>query len=85
MRLLLDELIPEIVVIRDQLERRGQAEIMPVVVQQLETKSVNGSEPGPIERGQDFRPRFSEKNLFARALLHFIGRPIRKREDNETR
>ena len=58
---------------------------MAVFVQQLETESVNGSEPGAIECCQDFGPWFRDKNLFARALLHFIGSAIGKSDDDETR
>ena len=82
--LLLDEFIPEIVIVRDQLEWRGQAEIVPVVIQQLEAKSVNGSEPGAIERRQNFGLRLCKKDLFARALLHFVRGAVGESENDET-
>ncbi len=82
--LLLDELIPEIVVVRDQFERCRQAEIMPMVIQELEAEGVNGAKPGAIKGGQDFRPRLRAQNLFARALLHFVGGAVRESEDDET-
>jgi hypothetical protein len=83
--LLLNKFVPEIVIIGDQLERRGQAEVVAIVVQQLETKGVNGSKPGAVECRQDFGLRFRKKNLGPRALLHFIGGAIGEGEDNETR
>src|SRR5206468_4714373 len=48
-RLLLHELAPEIFVFGQQFERRRQAEIVSVFVQEFETEGVDRSEPGTIE------------------------------------
>ncbi len=85
LRLLLHKFRPEILVIGEQIERRGQAEVVAVIVQELEAEGVNGAEPGAIEGRENFRRGSAAQNLFARALLHFIGGAIGESDDDEAR
>ena len=61
---LLHKFLPEIVIIAEQLERRGQAEIMTVIGQQLHAKRVDRAEESAIERRLNFRAQiFREQEL----------------------
>ena len=84
-RLLLHELLPEILVVGDQLERRGQAKIMAVVREQLHAKGVDRSEKGAVERAHNFRRKFIFEDLLAGALLHLVRGAIREGDDDELR
>ena len=82
--MLLDELLPEVFVVGNQFERRGQTEIMPVVRQQLHAKGVDRAEEGAVERAHDFRVEVLRQNLLAAPLLHFVRRAIRERHHHQT-
>ena len=62
-----EELAPEIFVVGEQFERRRQAEVVAVFVQQLETERVNGAEPGAIEGAREFPARGWARNISSRA------------------
>ncbi len=85
MRLLLHKFRPEILVIREQLERRGQAEVVAVIIQEFEAEGVDGAEPRAVKSGENFRGGTAAQEFFARALLHLIRRAISEGENDETR
>ena len=70
-------IIPEIVVVRDQLERRGQSEIVAVVVQQLEAKGVNGAEEARLNAARLQRTRCSRIFCRARCCISSAARLVK--------
>ena len=74
----LDEIPPKIVVIDQQLERRGQTKMMSVIGQQLHAERVDSAEEGAVESGLHFRRRFSSRIFAARAAAFRPRRDWRK-------
>jgi len=81
---LLDEFLPKVLVVRNQFERRWQAEVVPVIGQQLHAERVNRAEERAIESAHHFGREFVFENLLASTLLHLVRCAIRKSYDNET-
>src|ERR1022692_471894 len=84
-RLLLHKLIPQIVIVRDQFQIRGQAEMMPMPSEQFYAEAVNRAKKSAVERFNDFQWKSGLKNLLPRALLHFIRRAVRVSNDDQPR
>src|SRR5450755_2457115 len=58
---------------------------MAVVVEELETEGVNGTEPRAVRRRQNIRAYFRSLNLFSGALLHLVRGAVGESEYDETR
>ena len=82
-RLLLDEFIPQIVIIGDQFEPCRKTKTMTVPSEQLHTKRVDRSEERAAKRVDRFQRQAGFKNAVSRALLHFVRGAVRVGDDNQ--
>ena len=85
LRLLLDELIPQVIIVRYRFESRRQTEMMSMHREQLHAKRMDGSEKRAAKRFHGFQRQAGFENSLARSLLHFIGSAIRVSHDNKLR
>src|SRR5437868_6472607 len=83
LRLLLDEFIPQIVIVCNRFESRRQTKTMSKCREQLHAESVDRSEKCAAKRFHDFQRQRGFENLLARSLLHLVGSAIRVGHDNE--
>ena len=66
--LLLHKLVPNFVVIGDDIESWRQSEIVAVALEQTNAEGVNGAEECAVKCGQDFDRNACLQNFGARAL-----------------
>src|SRR5436190_22875428 len=83
LRLLLDEFIPQIVIVCNRFESRRQTKTMSKRREQLHAERVDRSEKCAAKRFHRFQRQRGFENLLARSLLHFVGSAIRVGHDNE--
>ena len=68
--MLLNECFPKfLIILRDEIERRRQAKIVPVVREQLHAEAVDGAEEGAVEGGLNFRRAMLFENALSCPLL----------------
>ena len=77
---MLHEIVPEILVVRDYIERRRQAKVVAVTFQQPNAEAVDGAEKSAIERGQKIERNTGSQNLRACALLHLVRGAVCERD-----
>src|SRR5438552_2356311 len=80
---LLDKVIPDFVVVRDDLERWRQTQVMAVSFEQSYAEAVDRTEKGAIERSQYLERNACLQHLGACALLHLVRCAISERDDHE--
>src|SRR5947199_1758779 len=85
LRLLLDEFIPQIIIVRYRFESRRQTETMSVRREEFHAKRVDRSKKRTAKRFHDLQRQPGFEDSLARSLLHFIGSAIRVGYNNELR
>jgi hypothetical protein len=85
LRLLLDKFIPQIVIVGDRFQPRGQSEMVSVRGQELHAKCVDRSKKCATERFHSLEREAGFENPLSRALLHFISGPVRVSDNHELR
>ena len=65
------------------LELRRQAEVMPVLAEQLDAQAVDGAEEGAIESGEHLERHAGFEDALPRPLLHLRGGAIRVGDDDQ--
>src|SRR5204863_3718474 len=83
--LVLRKLLPQVVVIFDQLERRRQTKIMTEVGQEFHAERMDCAEEGAIECSLHSRSQIFLEQSLPRAVLHFVRRTIGEGDDDEAR
>ena len=83
--LALHKIVPQIGVIRDERELRGQAEVMAVIRQQPDAKTVDRAKEDAVERGDHVERHPCVQNLLASPALHFIGGAMSEGDDHQVR
>src|SRR6266516_3794547 len=83
--LLLDEFVPQIIIIGDRFESRRQTEMVSMRREQFHAERMNRSEKRAAERFHDVQRQSGFEDLLSGSLLHFIGSAIRVGNDHELR
>ena len=78
-------MIPQIFIVSDELQVRGQAEMMSVGREQLHAEAVDRAEESAVERLDDFQGEPGLEDALPGALLHLIGGAIGVGDNHELR
>src|SRR5436190_22868115 len=82
----LDKCFPKFfIILRDEIERRGKPQIMPVVCQQLHAEAVNRAKESTIKGGLNRGRAMLFENALPCSLLHLIGGAVGKCDNDKFR
>jgi hypothetical protein len=85
LRLLLQEFVPQIIIVDDCFESRRQTKTVSMRREQFHAEGMNRSEKRAAERFHGLQRQSGFEDSLSRSLLHFIGSPIRVGNDDELR
>ena len=84
--ILLGKCFPEfLIILRDEIERRGKSQIMAIVCQQLHAKAVNRAKESTIKSGLKRGRTMLSENALPCSLLHLIGGTVGKGDHDKLR